>query len=161
LVAGFGGLARAQQAQVAMPLLVNAPAHYLLNCGGCHGIGGISRQNTVPDLRQQVGFFLCTEEGRRYALRLPNVAFANLSSAELTELMNYVMFKLGAQSVPKGARPYSLAEVEASRKEPFQGPSLQAYRADVVSKIVQTCPAASVLIDYGASLAKREVRNTP
>ncbi|MBS4074020.1 hypothetical protein KGY14_02315 [Ameyamaea chiangmaiensis] len=153
--------ARAEAPRPTLPVLTHAPANYLLGCGGCHGIGGMSRQGTVPDLRGQAGYFLCTDSGRRYVLRLPNVAFANLTTPQLTELMNYVMFTLGAGSAPKGARPFTEAEVEAARHEPFGAVSLQAYRADVVRDVTTACPQAAALTDYGAALATREVRNTP
>ena len=52
---------------------------YLQHCGGCHGVQGISAPREVPDLRGQVGSFLCTADGRAYLVRLPNVALAPVS----------------------------------------------------------------------------------
>ena len=80
-----------------------ARQNFLLSCGGCHGLDGVSNSQVVPDLKDQVGYFVNLPEGRRYLARLPNVAFSTNTDQELAELLNYAVFTLGGSSVPKGA----------------------------------------------------------
>ena len=84
---------------------------YLMGCVGCHGEAGVTISQRVPDLKDQIGYFLHLPEGRAYLVRLPNVAFAPISDKELADMMNYMVFTLGGSSAPKDARPYSAAEV--------------------------------------------------
>lgn len=128
------------QQKAPMPQATPAQTRYLVGCGGCHGIQGISESQVVPQLRDQVGYFLCTEEGRGYAVRLPNVAFADLNDADLAEMMNFVMFGLGGQS-SRGARPYTAAEVGRLRRQPLVQDRLLATRASVVARMPQRCRA--------------------
>lgn len=120
-----------------------ARAAYLLGCGGCHGENGRSNPAVVPDLAGQVGFFLCTSEGRDYLIRLPNVAFANMSSEKLAELVNFMVFDLGGASVPAKSRPYDAAEIDRLRRAPFRMTDFLANRAKVLDGVVRACPAAA------------------
>ena len=92
--------------------------NYLLSCGGCHGLNGASNSRLVPDLKDQVGYFLNLPQGRSYVVRLPNVAFSMTSDEALTGLLNYVVFTLGGASVPTGTKPYTLREVSQLRPRP-------------------------------------------
>ena len=57
--------ASAADAPVDPSLLLAEPqSNYLLGCGGCHGVEGHSNARRVPDLRDQVGYFLSTQAGR-------------------------------------------------------------------------------------------------
>jgi len=96
-------------------LLTHAQSAYLESCGGCHGLQGVSARDIVPDLRDRVGYWMCTTEGREYIVKLPNVAFADRSDQELADLLNFVVFGLGGPSVQKGAKPYTADEVRALR----------------------------------------------
>lgn len=142
------------------PILSQVRAHYLVGCGGCHGITGVSASDVVPDLKEQAGYFLCSPKGREYMIHLPNVAFSPLSSSDLADLMNYVAFGLGGHSVPVGARPYTTAEVARLRQAPFRDYSLQSYRLDVVRDVIHACPqAATVIHAYDIALDRREIDN--
>ncbi|GAJ27806.1 hypothetical protein [Acidomonas methanolica] len=121
----------------------SARTGYLLGCGGCHGEHGHSSPAIVPDLTGQIGYFLCTPEGRAYLVRLPNVAFAHLPSDQLAALVNYMVFNLGGSSAPKDARPYDAAEVDRLRREPFRMTDFIAYRQKVVAGVVRACPQAA------------------
>src|SRR5229473_7838700 len=116
---GLPALFRAETAEALKPR-----ANYLLNCGGCHGLNGVSNSRLVPDLKDQVGFFLNLPEGRGYVVRLPNVAFSMTTDEALTDLMNYVVFTLGGDSVPKGTKPYTTHEVSQLRRSPLTEVSL-------------------------------------
>ena len=63
--------------------LTPAQSDYLEQCGGCHGIQGNTAPAPVPVLRARVGYFMCTEAGRRYLIRLPNVSYARVDDESL------------------------------------------------------------------------------
>ena len=128
-----------------------ARSDYVEYCGGCHGITGSSAPARVPELRGRVGWFLCTTEGRDYLVRLPNVAHAPIDDPEaLAALLNYVVFRLGGDSAPPGARPYAGAEVALLRRSPIVRASLVRERARLVADVRRRCPTAPAsLADYG------------
>ncbi|PCD02088.1 cytochrome C [Sphingomonas spermidinifaciens] len=127
-----------------------ARSDYIEHCGGCHGVAGSSAPARVPELRGRVGWFLCTTEGRDYLIRLPNVAHAPIDDPEaLAALVNYVVFRLGGESAPAGARAFDGAEVAVLRRSPIVRASLLRERARLVADIRRRCPAAPAsLADY-------------
>jgi hypothetical protein len=116
-------------------------AHYYEGCGGCHGLDGVSARREIPVLRDSVGAFLCSAEGRRYIVRLPNVAFANMDDRTLAETMNFVVFELGRGSVPAGAKPYTAEEVGSLRRIPLKNQPLAQLRAAVLAQGSAPCRA--------------------
>jgi hypothetical protein len=126
-----------------------AQADFVVNCGGCHGIEGVSNSRAVPDLKNQVGYFLNFPEGRTYLARLPNVAFSTLPDAKLADALNFMAFVLGADSVPAGARPYSAGEVGRLRKTALTGAPLRAYRDGLVERLIKDFGAPDSLRLYG------------
>jgi mono/diheme cytochrome c family protein len=132
-------------AQANARSLTHAESTYLESCGGCHGIQGVSADGLVPPLKDRAGYFLCTEKGRGYIVQLPNVAFAKWSDAELADMMNFVVFRLGGNSAPESAKRYTPEEIRDLRAQPLRTPGLRAYRKLVVSEIVQTCKAPEAL----------------
>ena len=144
----FGAAFAAQPSAEASPQrLSGAQSNYVEYCAGCHGIKGSSAPAPVPELRDRVGFFMCTPEGREYLIRLPNVAHAPVSSAEeLAELMNFVVFTLGSSSVPSATPRFTASEVAMLRQRPLHpGASLQALRRQLVANLIRTCGAPAVL----------------
>lgn len=131
------------------PRLNWAQSQYLLRCGGCHGTLGLSPPRSVPILREQVGWFLCTAEGREYLVRLPNVAQARLDDTRLADLLNFVTFELGGRSVPADATRFTPAEVGAIRARPLTNEPLLAHRRRVVLAMMRQCNAPRSLLDYG------------
>jgi hypothetical protein len=124
-------------------------ADYLLNCGGCHGLDGASNSSLVPDLKDQVGFFMNLPEGRRYLVRLPNVAFSMMTDEALTDVLNYMVFTLGGSSTPKGTKPYTMNEVSQLRREPLTEVSLAQTRQQMVRKLIDEFHATADLRRYG------------
>ena len=135
---------------VSVAKIAPAPGAYLLYCGGCHGINGHSSDAAVPSLKGQVDAFLCLPMGREYIIRLPNVAFAPLTDAQLAELMNFVV-ALGKTREGKGDAPYTAAEVGALRRKPLLGQPIAGYRRQLVTKLVETCGAPRSLLTYGGA----------
>jgi hypothetical protein len=139
---GADMLAPGAAAASAIPAINHTISDYLEGCGGCHGIQGKSAVGLVPQLRDRVGWFLCTPVGRDYIVQLPDVAFAGMSDQELADVLNFMMFQLGGASVPKTAQPYTAAEVGRLRANAMRT-GLRARRRAVVQGLMKTCGAAS------------------
>jgi mono/diheme cytochrome c family protein len=118
---------------------------YILACGGCHGFRGTSNPTLVPSLKGLAGYFLYLPEGRAYLARLPNVAFSTLSDEQLADVLNYVVFDLGAGSAPPGSQPYGAAEVGRWRRQPLTEVSLSIYRGRLVETLIDRNQAPASL----------------
>ena len=124
----------------SLPALTVPQSDYVEHCSGCHGMQGNSAPAEIPVLRDRVGYFMCTKEGRDYLIRLPNVAYSAIGdNQELADMMNFVVFGLGGRSAPKGARPFTAAEVARLRGNALATQSLIAVRAQVVAKMTRNC----------------------
>ena len=122
------------------PELTTPQADYVEHCSGCHGMQGNSAPAEIPVLRDRVGYFMCTKEGREYLIRLPNVAYSAITdNQELADMMNFVVFGLGGNSAPKGTKPFSAAEVARLRTRALATQSLIAARAEVVGHMLGRC----------------------
>jgi hypothetical protein len=133
-------LASAAEAAPPLPELTGPQSDYVEHCSGCHGMQGNSAPAEIPVLRDRVGYFLCSREGRDYLIRLPNVAYSAITdNQELADMMNFVVFGLGGNSAPKGAKPFTAPEVAKLRTRALATQSLIAVRADVVSKLGGGC----------------------
>jgi cytochrome c553 len=134
------------QAAPALPELAKLPeltgpqSDYVEHCSGCHGMQGNSAPAEIPVLRDRVGYFMCTKQGRDYLIRLPNVAYSAIAdNQELADMMNFVVFGLGGHSAPKGAKPFTAAEVARLRGHALATQSLIAVRAQIVSQMTRDC----------------------
>jgi len=142
-----GGLAAAilfcaspASAAPALPELTTPQSDYVEHCSGCHGMQGNSAPAEIPVLRDRVGYFMCTREGREYLIRLPNVAYSAITdNRQLADMMNFVVFGLGGNSAPKDAKPFAAAEVAKLRTRALGTQSLIAARAEVVNGMVGRC----------------------
>ena len=127
-------------AQPALPELTTPQSDYVEHCSGCHGMQGNSAPAEIPVLRDRVGYFMCTSEGREYLIRLPNVAYSAISdNQELADMMNFVVFGLGGNSAPRGTKPFTATEVARLRTRALATQSLIAARSEVVGKMVGRC----------------------
>lgn len=103
---------------------------------------GNSAPAEIPVLRDRVGYFMCTRDGRDYLIRLPNVAYSAIDdNQELADMMNFVVFGLGGNSAPKASKPFTASEVKRLRAEALATQSLIAARARVVGKLISICGA--------------------
>ncbi|GBQ30456.1 cystathionine beta-lyase [Gluconacetobacter azotocaptans] len=115
---------------------------YLVKCGGCHGIEGLSGQTYIPVLRDRVGSLTCTPEGRSYLVQVPGVSMSLIrDDAEMARVLNFVVFDLGGSSTPKGTRPYTAEEVHALRSHPLRATDLPELRAGVWGRALTACAA--------------------
>lgn len=152
IAAALGATPRAQQTATANRLPAVQVA-YLTSCGGCHGIEGRSAPAAVPTLRGLTGSFLCTPQGRAFIIRLPDVALTPLSDRMLTDVMNFVVFDLGAPVAGgKSARPYTVAEVARLRHHPLTDTGLTAYRNNVVAGLAARCQVPQGLKVYATPI---------
>ena len=149
-LAGVAMLAAAAATKAADLMNMSvAQSDYTENCGGCHGFDGDSAPADIPVLKNRVGYFMCTREGRDYLIRLPNVAHSRITDPkELADLVNFVVFAIGGDSVPKDAKPFTAAEVGRLRKDAMTTISLIAERAKVVADLPESCHAPASLEKY-------------
>ena len=137
---GLGAGPRAAEVQ-----LTPAQSDYLEQCGGCHGLQGDTSPAPIPVLRGRVGYFMCTQAGREYLLRLPNIAHARIDDESLAEMMNFVVFGLGPRTAPAAAKPFTTAEVTRLRPKAMTGYEVDTTRRQVVETIVKDCGAPKSL----------------
>jgi hypothetical protein len=134
-----------------IPQFSKVQSDYLLACGGCHGENGVSNARLVPDLRDQVGYFLNTPQGRRYLVQLPNVATAALDDASLAAVLNFMVWEIGGASVPAGASRYSAPEVSTLRRERLNEVSLKDYRKQLVELLIAKHGAPTAMRYYSTA----------
>jgi len=114
---------------------------YLEYCGGCHGVEGRSNRTYIPVLRDQVGVFTCSAEGRAYLGRIPGVSMSLIrDDQDLANVLNFVLFRLGGASTPPGTKPYTAAEVHALRGQALDTRDLMGFRAGVLGRALPQCP---------------------
>ena len=136
-------------AEPPLPELTTPQSDYVEHCSGCHGMQGNSAPAEIPVLRDRVGYFMCTKEGREYLIRLPNVAYSAIAdNQELADMMNFVVFGLGGASAPGNAKPFTAAEVARLRTQALATQSLIAARAEVVGKMMGRCSVPKSMNDF-------------
>ena len=121
---------------------------YLLNCGGCHGFQGVSDAKLVPSLKDWWAT-TCALPRAAPICREPNVAFSTLSDQKLAAVLNYVVFEIGGNSAPVGAKPYDAEEVGRWRKQPLNEVVLSQYRLQLVENLISQYQAPAELRVYG------------
>ena len=131
-----------------------AQSDFVEQCAGCHGVRGSSIPAHLPELKDRVGWFMCTPESRAYLLRLPNVAHSRLTdNHQLADLMNYVIFVLGGKSAPAGTKPFTAEEVARERQLPLTSGSLEAERLRLANVAIRKCHApASLRLQFPGSV---------
>lgn len=148
-----GALRAASAEPRPLPAAITDPAlarsDYVENCGGCHGVQGLSAPAELPELRDRVGYFMCTPESRAYLIRLPNVAHSRITdNQQLADMVNFVVFGLGGASVPAGSSPFTADEVTRERKFALSSASLTAERARHVETAIRKCHAPASLRQF-------------
>lgn len=71
-----------------------------------------------------VGYFLHSQAGREFLIRVPGVAHAALSDAEVTELMNWLVRRFSKEQLPAEFIPFTVAEVNELRSDVEQSPDM-------------------------------------
>ncbi|WP_086640909.1 cytochrome c family protein [Acetobacter tropicalis] len=133
----WGGVPYMAHAKV----LDHTTTNYLTHCGGCHGIEGVSTRTFVPLLREHVGTFTCSAEGRAYIGRVPGVSMSLIrNDQDLADVLNFVLFRMGGVSTPAGTKPFTAAEIHNLRSQPIATTDLLSLRAEVLARAAAQCP---------------------
>jgi hypothetical protein len=106
--------------------------NYQMFCQGCHTPDG-SGANSVPRMKDHVGFFLNTVAGREYLVRVPGSATSALSDKELADVLNWILVEFAGNSLSDSYRPYASAEVARLRQNPLN--EVAQYRAQLLNEI--------------------------
>lgn len=142
----------AREAGVRVLPILDSVQDYSRNCQGCHGHTGIS-VSEVPNLKDRVGYFVHTPEGRRFLVQVPGVALSMLDDRKLAELLNWTLQTYSAAQLPKDFQPYTEQEVAALRKSPLR--KVLPVRETVVQGLVE-----AGVIDSPGRLAFRSLGGT-
>jgi mono/diheme cytochrome c family protein len=115
------------------PVFTAAAENYIRWCQGCHGGNGRGAPPAVPDLVDQVGYFTRLTEGRAYLIRVPGVALAPISDAELAAVLNFVLQTFSPEQLPPDFRPFTADEV--ARFRPQRMLAVRRERETLVAKL--------------------------
>ena len=115
-----GGAAPAPAATPGVTDPARAAMNYMLQCQGCHRPDGSGDGETAPALAGHMGVFTRIAGGRPYLGRVPGVATAPLSDAELAELLNWALWRFDPAHVAADFRPYDAAEIAGLRSRPLR-----------------------------------------
>lgn len=126
-----------------------ARGDYVEHCAGCHGVQGLSAPARLPELRGRVGYMMCTAETRSYLLRLPNIAKSRITdNQELADMLNFMVFGLGGESVLPGTKPFTASEVANERRFALTSASLVQERQRHVDTAISKCGAPRSFRDF-------------
>ena len=118
-----------------------ARINYMIHCQGCHLPQAVGVPGNVPRMKDFVGYFLHSEEGREFVVAVPGVSTANLGDEQLAELVNWLLLTYSAEQLPPDFRPYSIAEVAELRRNPEANPELR--RGQILEALAKKLPALS------------------
>lgn len=107
--------------------------HWTLNCQGCHRPDGTGSAGTAPSLAGTVARFLSVPGGREYLGRVPGVATSPLSNADLSEVMNWMLWRFDKEHLPANFEPYTAAEIGQLRAAPLRLEASQ-MRAELLER---------------------------
>ncbi|MBM4337168.1 MAG: cytochrome c [Deltaproteobacteria bacterium] len=93
--------------------------NYMLRCQGCHRPDGSGIPGAVPPFPGVIAGFLATPAGRAFIVRVPGVANAPLSDAEVAQLLGWIVRRFDAANVPGDFVDYTAPEVAALRRQPL------------------------------------------
>ncbi|QDH25992.1 hypothetical protein D5366_10155 [Neokomagataea tanensis] len=101
---------------------------------------GQSGDSGIPSLRDHVDVFLCSKEGRAYLGQVPGVSMSLIrSDQELADVLNFMVFQFGGESLQPNTKPYTAAEVHALRQHPVKVDDIMTYRAEILGRALPAC----------------------
>ena len=80
-----------------------------------------------------VAKFLLVPGGREYLGRVPGVATSPLSDADLSELMNWMLWRFDKEHLPANFKPFTAAEIGQLRIAPLRLEASE-MRAELLKK---------------------------
>lgn len=113
---------------------VQTRLQYLQHCMGCHlEDGSGAPERGVPSMRGQLGLFLSVPGGREFIVQVPGVMNSGLSDADIARLMNWLLPRLSAETLPAGTAPYTEAEIARLRTtRPLDVPAARQALVDLL-----------------------------
>jgi hypothetical protein len=118
----------------AQALAATPAFNYTLHCQGCHLVDGSETPGKIPAL-VGVGRFLFVEGGREFLVQVPGVSLSVIDDGELAELLNWMLYRFGADAVPADFEPYTDEEVARYRRSPLV--EVERVRAELIAAIEQ------------------------
>ncbi len=122
-----------------------ARINYMIHCQGCHLPEAVGFVGKVPRMKDFVGYFLHSREGREFVIRVPGVATSSLPDDQLTELMNWLLLTYSAEQLPEPFVPFSVAEVAALRPDLEANP--EKTRMRILWQIAQELPTLALELE--------------
>ena len=116
-----------------------ARINYMIHCQGCHLPEAAGYPGKVPRMKDFVGYFLHSREGREFVVRVPGVSTSSLPDDELTELMNWLLVTYSAEQLPKNFVPFTVDEVAALRPDLEGDP--EKTRKGILERVAADMPA--------------------
>jgi mono/diheme cytochrome c family protein len=116
-----------------------ARVNYMTHCQGCHLPEAVGYPGKVPRMRDFIGYFLHSREGREFIIRVPGVSTTSLPDDQVTELMNWLLLTYSAPQLPKNFVPFTVDEVAALRPNPEPDP--EKTRNSILERIAAEVPA--------------------
>jgi mono/diheme cytochrome c family protein len=113
--------------------------NWTLNCQGCHRLDGTGSEGTAPSIAGTVAKFLWVPGGREYLMRVPGVATAPLSSEDLAEVVNWMLWRFDRAHLPAGFQPFTADEIARWRAQPLRLEASQ-MRSDLLAKAESAGP---------------------
>jgi len=112
--------------------------NYMIHCQGCHLPDAMGFEDKVPRMNNFLGYFLHSQEGREFIIRVPGVSTAQLPDDEIAELMNWLINTYSAAQRPDDFVPYTRSEIGALRQAPEPDP--EKTRSRILSRIALDRP---------------------
>ena len=122
-----------------------ARINYMIHCPGCHLPEAVGFAGKVPRMKDFVGYFLHSKEGREFVIRVPGVATSSLPDDKLTEMMNWLLLTYSSEQLPEPFVPFSVAEVAALRPDLETNP--EKTRMRILRQIAQELPSLAVELE--------------
>jgi hypothetical protein len=122
-----------------------AEVNYMLHCQGCHLPEAEGFDGKVPPMKNFVGYFLHSPEGRDFVIRVPGVSRSALNDAELAELMNWLLVTYSAEQLPHKFLPYTADEVAKLRVDPEPNP--ESTRNIILATLADDYPAVAAELE--------------
>lgn len=113
--------------------------NYLIHCRGCHLPEAVGFPDKIPRMKEFIGYFLHSGEGREFLIRVPGVSTAALPDDEIAELMNWLITTYSVEQLPDVFVPYTELEVRTLRKNPEPDPV--RTRRTILSEIAENLPS--------------------
>jgi len=135
------GLLIAALATATGTAAADARQDYVLNCMGCHRVDGTGAPSAIPRLKDRVGYYLTTAQGRAYLAQVPGAANSLLDDVKLAQVLNWIVTEFAGASLPEQWTRYGAAEVAQYRAT--RPDDIDAVRHAVYAAVAKIDPAAA------------------